>query len=348
MEIAAATVDLTASHSLTSERETSESLRVWEGTRQPRTDAQPAENRNTPPVADSTSFSAQALAASRTRESATAPPEETPSLDPRLEAIRRTLEILTGRKIRVTSFSPQDSGAAPPSPPTGETPQQGAGWGLAYDAHTSFREEETTTVSAAGRIQTGDGRTIDFTLDLAMARAYVESTDISIRAGDALLTDPLVVNFDGTAAQLTDAAFAFDLDNDGTAEEVAQLAAGSGFLALDRNQDGVINNGSELFGPASGHGFAELADYDSDQNGWLDANDPIFSSLRLWSKDAEGNDTLASLADRNIGALYLKPVESEFRLTDAANVTLGRIRQSSLFVREDGTAGTVQEVDLAV
>ena len=114
-----------------------------------------------------------------------------------------------------------------------------------------------------------------------MHREYAESTDISIRAGDAKMVDPLVINFAGTAAELSDTSFAFDLDNDGSKEEIATLAPGSGFLALDRNGDGVINNGSELFGPNSGDGFADLAALDSDNNGWLHDNDDAFQSLKL-------------------------------------------------------------------
>lgn len=56
---------------------------------------------------------------------------------------------------------------------------------------------------------------------------------------------------------------------------------GSGFLALDRNQNGVVDDGSELFGTQSGDGFAHLALYDQDSNGWIDANDPVFDKLRI-------------------------------------------------------------------
>lgn len=124
--------------------------------------------------------------------------------------------------------------------------------------------------------------------------------------------------------------------------------AGSGFLALDHNQDGVINDGSELFGPTSGNGFAELAAYDSDNNGWLDENDPVFNDLRLWVMGEGGTSYLATLASRGIGALLLNSADTEFSLTDSNNATLGQIRDTSIFVRENGSVGTIQEVDLAV
>ena len=60
------------------------------------------------------------------------------------------------------------------------------------------------------------------------------------------------------------------------------------FLALDLNGDGRINNGSELFGALSGNGFADLAQYDSDANGWIDENDEIFQRLKVWSGADDG------------------------------------------------------------
>ena len=92
--------------------------------------------------------------------------------------------------------------------------------------------------------------------------------------------DPLVVNFDGTAAQLSDAKFSFDLQRDGQNETLPTLGSGSGFLALDLNGDGKINDGGERFGPRSGDEFADLAQYDGDGNPWIDEADPIYCAVR--------------------------------------------------------------------
>ncbi|MEN8256299.1 MAG: hypothetical protein ABFS09_00365 [Thermodesulfobacteriota bacterium] len=181
-----------------------------------------------------------------------------------------------------------------------------------------------------------------------MSRSFYESTEIHIRAGDARLVDPLVINFAGKAAELADATFTFDLEGDGQEEELHTLAAGSAFLALDRNGDGVINGGKELFGPQSGHGFSELAAYDEDKNGWIDENDAVFKELVAWIKDQDGNDKLAPVMDLGIGALYLAGLEGEFSLTDANNEMMGQIRETSVFVKEDGGVGTIQELDLVV
>jgi hypothetical protein len=160
--------------------------------------------------------------------------------------------------------------------------------------------------------------------------------------------DPLVINFDGAAAQLSDTKFSFALDNDGTLDQLSFLKPGSGFLAFDQNQDGIINNGSELFGPSIGNGFKELSQYDQDQNGWIDENDSIYEKLRIWTKDQDGKDTLFALGQKGIGAIYLGNINTEFSLKNASNQALGELRSTGIFLREDGTAGTVQQVDLVV
>lgn len=64
---------------------------------------------------------------------------------------------------------------------------------------------------------------------------------------------------------MTDQKFYFDLDADGTADRISMLKSGSGFLALDKNGNGKIDDGSELFGTQSGDGFADLEEYDIDK-----------------------------------------------------------------------------------
>ena len=126
------------------------------------------------------------------------------------------------------------------------------------------------------------------------------------------------------------------------------MPQGNGLLALDRNGDGRINNGLELFGPASGNGFAELARLDSDNNGWLDENDPMYDQLRVWMRDEAGNDSLATLAQKNVGAILLRPVESVFAMKNGANGVQGQLRETSIFLEESGGVGVVQEIDFAV
>ncbi len=208
-------------------------------------------------------------------------------------------------------------------------------------------EHESTDFTSTGKVLTADGRSVDFTLELGMCRDFeCERTQTEVNTIE--LRDPLIINFDGKAAELSAKRFEFDLDADGKSESLYGLGASSGYLAFDENADGVINNGSELFGTRSGNGFADLARFDDDGNHWIDESDAAFDRLRIWQRDESGQSTLGTLHDRGIGALYLGSTETPFTLTDDENRTLAQIRASGVYLTEDGRAGTLQQVDLAV
>lgn len=211
-----------------------------------------------------------------------------------------------------------------------------------------YREEEAVTFSSQGKVTTADGREITFSLELGMSRTfeqyYREEYDM---AEFQRLYDPLVINFDASTAQLSDQKFFFDLDTDGQAEKISQLGQGSGYLALDKNQDGRINDGSELFGPASGNGFADLAAYDEDGNGWIDEGDSIWNQLKIWCRDENGRDILYTLAEKGLGAICLQNTSTDFALKDSENADKGFIRSTGIFLYENGNVGTVQHLDLA-
>ncbi len=222
---------------------------------------------------------------------------------------------------------------------------------ITLDRTTSHYEQEQMTFSSAGQVMTEDGRIIDFSLDLAMDRSTLTTTAehavIQSWQEQMALIDPLMISLDGTVPELGDIRFEFDLDNDGTTEEISFAASGSGFLSFDKNSDGVINDGSELFGPGTGNGFGELGVYDLDGNGWIDENDDVFSKLSVWTKDEAGNDVLTTLADAGIGAIYLGSAQTGFELTGADNTLQGQVQQSGVFLFENGNVGMIQQIDLA-
>ncbi len=124
------------------------------------------------------------------------------------------------------------------------------------------------------------------------------------------------------------------------------LGAGSGYLALDKNGDGVINDGSELFGPQSGSGFRDLAAYDEDGNGWIDENDSIWSKLKIWCKNPDGTDSLYTLKEKGVGAICLQNTATDFTLKGSGGRDNGYLRSTGIFLYENGNVGTVQHLDL--
>ena len=203
--------------------------------------------------------------------------------------------------------------------------------------------EQNTHFQASGMISTSDGNQINFTLDVGMHHQEKRSTMEMFR-----IIDPLVINLDGDSAELTDKKMRFDLDSDGVAESISRLDSGSRFLSLDLNQDGMINNGSELFGTKTGNGFNELALYDGDNNHWIDENDAIFHQLNLWDTDPNAEKSLLSLSEAGIGAIYLGAVDSHIQLKDAAGNAAGQVSATGIAVTEHNTIKTVQQVDLIV
>ncbi|MDO4187898.1 MAG: hypothetical protein Q4D29_02810 [Lachnospiraceae bacterium] len=211
-------------------------------------------------------------------------------------------------------------------------------------------EFEYTTFNARGIVKTSDGREIDFGIDIGMSRSFEKYTcETGVR--DSLqmrLCDPLVINLDNCGADISDQKFYFDLDSDGEMDNISMLGKGSGFLALDLNDDGVINDGSELFGTKSGDGFKDLAKYDKDGNGWIDEADEVFDKLSIMCFNEDGTTSLYKLKDKDVGAIYLGNKETEFSVNNQENITNAKVRKTGIFLYESGAVGSVQHVDLAI
>lgn len=211
----------------------------------------------------------------------------------------------------------------------------------------TYQESESTSFSAQGMAVTEDGREINFGINVSMSRQFMQYMNVSYPSTRDALTDPLVINIGTDSAKVSDQKFKFDIDMDGTLDNISMPTRGSAFIALDKNEDGVINDGSELFGTKSGDGFKDLSEYDSDGNGWIDENDEIFSKLKVWYKDENGKDVLINLKDADVGAIFLGEQDSEFTLSNQMGNTSAVIRSSGIFLRESGGVGTVQHVDIA-
>lgn len=210
-------------------------------------------------------------------------------------------------------------------------------------------EEEHTTFATQGTVKTADGRELSFNLEFGMSRRFEEYYEENVVTSIKTFKDPLVINLNTNIAQVSDQKFFFDLDCDGEEEEISSLQAGSGFLALDLNGDGKINDGSELFGTKSGDGFKDLSKYDLDGNGWIDEADPIWEKLLIWTKDENGKDKMYHLSDLGVGAIGLSRVGTQFSLNaKETNETNAMIRKTGIFLYENGTVSTLQQLDMAV
>ncbi len=342
MRIASSTVAMVSNHVREDKHTTVEELKVWIDP--------PAQASSS----DTVRFSEQvkSILEDRDEKMAALDPEEVIKNDPKLFIIKKLVEALLGREITLgnkPAGSDRSQETIIDTQSNDGSPEQSnrVGWGVRYEYHDTYSEKEQTSFAAGGIIKTADGKEIQFTLNLTMSREFVESMDISIRAGDALL-DPLLINFSGSAAELTDQKFAFDLNSDGVAEQMPFMTGESGILVFDKDGDQKADNGSELFGPRTGNGFNELSAFDQTKDGWIDENDSIYNQLYIWTKDQDGGDQLQGLKQSGVGAIAISAVETSFDLKNQENTLEGRIKRTGIYLSENGQAGAVQQIDVAV
>ncbi|HEV2881217.1 MAG TPA: hypothetical protein VGX24_08090 [Pyrinomonadaceae bacterium] len=165
-------------------------------------------------------------------------------------------------------------------------------------------------------------------LDPLTCKCYGEPVDCGSHFGHC---SPVIIDIAGDGFRLTGVAegVSFDMNGDGTPERLSWTAADSddAWLILDRNANGTVDDGTELFGnhspqppSPSPNGFLALAEYDRPQQGGnsdgvIDPQDLIYSSLRLW-QDADHDGVseaaeLRTLAESDVAALHLNYKESK-------------------------------------
>ena len=169
--------------------------------------------------------------------------------------------------------------------------------------------------------------------------------------------DPLVLDLGGDGIITTglDAGIHFDHDGDGFKELSGFVNSEDGLLVLDRNEDGKISDGNELFGDSTKlidgsiaqHGFAALSEFDDQKDGKIDKNDAIFEKLRIFQdfnqngKADEGE--LFSLDEKKIASLNLTYEDSSF-VDKFGNIH----RQLGTYLTDSGEERTMTDVVFAL
>ncbi|HDZ8845091.1 TPA: hypothetical protein RUW98_000249 [Aeromonas veronii] len=261
-------------------------------------------------------------------------------LDNRQRLIKLMIEAMLGHEIELPKpINPSEEGGEGVT--QGDAAAQAAEPDQLVEVTDTLLQQEQLNVVASASVATRDGQTIQ--LDLGFVLDWRQLEVSQRRTTLNALKDPLVLSLDGKIADLTEARVTFDIDQDGKEDSLPGLSEGSGFVALDRNGNGTIDDGGELFGARSGNGFGELATLDEDGNGVLDEGDSQFSALQFWHPE----HAPIALVELGIGAILLRPLDTPFNhLGESGNQ--GVLRQSGLYLTEQGKGGWVQQIDLRV
>lgn len=172
------------------------------------------------------------------------------------------------------------------------------------------------------------------------------SLELNVSSEPPKQSDPLVLDLASNGLRtrgLLDAV-SFDLDADGRRDRISAPAGDDALLALDRNGNGRIDDGRELFGDQNGaaNGFAELARYDDNRDGQIDQLDAVFSRLSLLRFSQDGQQQQISLQQAGVSSISLNS-----RDTDLALGAYDRIAQLGSFNFSDGRQGLAADLLLA-
>ncbi len=155
--------------------------------------------------------------------------------------------------------------------------------------------------------------------------------------------DPIAFDLDGNGLQTTgiNNGVNFDINADGVTDKTSFVSGNDAFLALDNNNNGIIDNGKELFGDQNGsaNGYEKLRKYDSNNDNRIDNQDPVYNRLRLFRMDDNGNQVLSSLNSSGIKAIALGYQHTQKALNQYDQVT-----QESTYERNDGTTGQTGDI----
>jgi Ca2+-binding RTX toxin-like protein len=176
--------------------------------------------------------------------------------------------------------------------------------------------------------------------------------DLMLRAQALAMYSPLVLDLDGDGVETRAPAGAFfDHAGDGHAERTGWAAPDDGLLALDRDGDGRIEDGRELFGtstpvPGGGpaaDGFAALAALDANGDGRVDAADPAWGALRVW-RDADGDGASAPGELHALDALGVARLDTASTPSGAVDAAGNAHRLQGSFRWADGRSGAMSDV----
>jgi hypothetical protein len=245
-------------------------------------------------------------------------------MDP--ESLRRFVKSVRAQlNVRAAATGPPSTPALeaprlPSSPQAAQMVQQGTQvFSLEVDVEVS-----RFLASLTGSEGTAGGRTtaVEATRTTVRIRITLENGRLTARR---IPEDPLTLDLNGNGSFDLSNRADFDINVDGRKENIAFVSGGDAFLALDRNGNGTIDDGTELFGDQNGSpdGFEELARYDDNRDGVIDDKDTVFTGLKVmgdFDGDGDARD-LMSVREAGIECIGLSHENMARRLAPDVTMT---------------------------
>lgn len=194
-----------------------------------------------------------------------------------------------------------------------------------------------------------DGIFLDYTYDDDLISEWVEPfADAEGATPPPPRRDPLTLDLDGDGIEtvgLNPLSY-FDHDGNGFAEQTGWVGANDGLLVWDRNGDGRINDGSELFGDQTRlqdgslatNGFQALAEWDTNADGKIDSNDAVWANLKVW-QDADGDGYSAASELHTLDTFGITGINLSYTNTNTSDSQGNTLVQSGSFTKTDGSTG---------
>ncbi len=208
-----------------------------------------------------------------------------------------------------------------------------------HEQHLSYQVQGKFTLNE-------QALSLDYNLFISNKRTSYSAVEMSAAA----LKDPLIVQFGSQGLGNIKGQKDFHINQDNVIDELPIFAGDIGYLVYDKNNNQRADNGSELFGPTTGQGFNELTKLDSNNNGFIDAEDQQFAQLYIWQPNAKKNQTeqWLSLSDANIQAMSLSAVQTPFDFYDQQGEIQAQLRLSSFAITKEGYGRGVHQIDVRI
>jgi lipopolysaccharide export system protein LptA len=161
--------------------------------------------------------------------------------------------------------------------------------------------------------------------------------------------DPLVLDLAGNGIKLTGETSVspmFDMQGTGFAVHTGWTQPGTGLLVVD-DGSGLVKNINQLVGGENNSGFAALAQFDSNHDGLVDTNDPIFAQLRVW-QDANSNAVVDPGEVETLDQAGITSINVAATAQTGLSIAGNAVTATGTFTRSDGTTGAIDDVSFTI